>query len=216
MGECPWLRAAVSSRLNTTMQATKQFEKPRREAATARSRGHQPMESEQNEHHGRETVTADLTNMSSFTKLTYHIVFGTKYRRPTISDSIQEQLYEYIGGIIRSKNGALVQIGGVADHLHVLARLSPSISVSDVVRNVKSGSSKWVYELKSEAMWQGWQKGYGAFTVGYPQSESVSRYIQNQAEHHREKTFQEEFSDFLKRHNIEYDPRYLFEDEHHG
>ncbi len=154
--------------------------------------------------------------MSSFTKLTYHIVFATKYRKPTISESFQDSLYEYIGGIIRAKQGALVQIGGVADHIHILARLSASVTVSDVVRDVKAGSSKWIYDLKTQSTWDGWQKGYGAFTVGYPQTESVQRYIQNQSEHHRQKTFQEEFVEFLKRHAIEYDPRYLFEDEHQG
>ncbi|MCP4786620.1 MAG: IS200/IS605 family transposase [Fuerstiella sp.] len=154
--------------------------------------------------------------MSSFTKLSYHIVFATKYRKPTIPESIQESLYEYIGGIIRSRHGALVQIGGVADHVHILARLSASVTVSDVVRDVKAGSSKWIYDLDTQSPWDGWQKGYGAFTVSYPQTEAVRKYIQNQAEHHRQKTFQEEFADFLTRHAIEYDPRFLFEDEHQG
>ncbi|MEO2019482.1 MAG: IS200/IS605 family transposase [Fuerstiella sp.] len=154
--------------------------------------------------------------MSSFTKLTYHIVFATKYREPTISKSFQEGLYEYIGGIIRSKHGALVRIGGVADHVHILARLSASSAVADVVRDVKAGSSKWIYDLNTQASWNAWQKGYGAFTVGYPQMDAVQKYIQNQAEHHRQITFQEEFIDFLKRHAIEYEPQYLFEDEHQG
>ena len=154
--------------------------------------------------------------MSSFTKLSYHIVFGTKFRKPVISASIQESLYEYIGGIIRTKQGALIEIGGVADHVHVLARLSATVAVADVVRDVKAGSSKWICDLKTQSLWNGWQKGYGAFTVSYSKTESVQQYIQNQAEHHRRISFQEEFVAFLKRHAIDYDPRYLFEDEHHG
>jgi len=154
--------------------------------------------------------------MSSFTKLSYHIVFGTRYRKPVISESIQENLYEYIGGIVRSKQGALVELGGVADHVHILARLSASVAVADVVRDLKAGSSKWVYDQQTQATWNGWQKGYGAFTVSYTQTESVRKYIQNQAEHHRRISFQEEFVDFLKRHGIEYESQYLFEDEHQG
>ena len=119
-------------------------------------------------------------------------------------------------GIVRSKQGALVELGGVADHVHILARLSASVAVADVVRDLKAGSSKWVYDQQTQATWNGWQKGYGAFTVSYTQTESVRKYIQNQAEHHRRISFQEEYRDFLDRHGIEYESRYLFEDEHQG
>lgn len=82
--------------------------------------------------------------MGSFTRLTYHIVFGTKYRRRSIRNDLKERLYEYIGGTIRGKKGHLIEIGGVEDHIHILAGLSPAIAVSEVIRDVKANSSKWM------------------------------------------------------------------------
>lgn len=154
--------------------------------------------------------------MGSFTRLTYHVVFGTKYRRRSIGDPIRERLYEYIGGILRAKKGHLIEIGGVQDHVHILARLSPSLAVADVIRDVKANSSKWISEQPGAASIFEWQKGYGAFTVSYSQIETAREYIRRQAEHHRTTTFQEEYMAFLKRHGIEFRLEYLFEDEHHG
>jgi len=154
--------------------------------------------------------------MGSFTQLTYHVVFGTKYRRRSIRDPIRERLYEYIGGILRAKSGHLIEIGGVQDHVHILARLSPSLAVADVIRDVKANSSKWMSEQAEAATDFEWQKGYGAFTVSYSLIETVREYIRRQAEHHRTTTFQEEYMAFLKRHGIEFRLEYLFEDEHHG
>jgi REP element-mobilizing transposase RayT len=154
--------------------------------------------------------------MGSFTRLTYHVVFATKYRRPTIDNLIRERLYEYIGGTLRAKKGQLIEIGGTADHVHILARLSPSLAVANVVRDVKANSSKWMHEHPDVVSSFEWQKGYGAFTVSYSRIESVRLYIRNQEEHHRTKTFQEEYVEFLKRHDIEFRLEYLFEDEHHG
>jgi putative transposase len=154
--------------------------------------------------------------MGSFTQLTYHVVFATKYRRPTITAAIQERLYEYIGGTLRAKKGQLIEIGGVKDHVHLLARLSPAIAVADVVRDIKANSSKWMNEQPAAAHTFEWQKGYGAFTVSYSQISAVEQYIQNQEEHHRTRSFQEEYIEFLKRHGIEFRLEYLFEDEHHG
>jgi putative transposase len=148
--------------------------------------------------------------------LTYHVVFSTKYRHPTITDAIQERLYEYIGGTIRAKKGHLIEIGGVADHVHIMVRLSPALAVADVVRDIKANSSKWMNDQPETSQAFEWQKGYGAFTVSYSQTPSVEKYIQNQPEHHRTRSFQEEYIEFLKRHGIEFRLEYLFEDEHHG
>ena len=154
--------------------------------------------------------------MGSFTQLTYHIVFATKYRAPSILPDMQPRLYEYIGGRLRAKKGLLIEIGSTADHVHILARLSPTLAVADVVRDVKANSSKWINELvKGKSVFE-WQKGYGAFTVSYSHIDTVRSYIQRQEEHHRTKTFQEEYILFLKRHNIDFRLEYLFEDEHHG
>ena len=153
--------------------------------------------------------------MGSFTRLTYHIVFATKYRKRTIKAEIQERLYEYIGGTLRAKKGHLIEIGGVEDHVHILAGMSPSLAVSDVIRDLKANSSKW---MKEELRVDGfeWQKGFGAFTVSYDRIDAIRNYIQNQEEHHKTKTFQKEYIDFLQRHGIKFRPEHLFEDEHNG
>lgn len=154
--------------------------------------------------------------MGSFTQLTYHVVFATKYRTPSIAEEVRDRLYEYVGGILHAKEGHLIEIGGVSDHVHILARLSPSLAVSDVVRDIKANSSKWYNDQRSSRPVFEWQKGYGAFTVSYSRIEEVRDYIRAQKEHHRTRTFQEEYILFLKRHGIEFRLEYLFEDEHHG
>jgi REP element-mobilizing transposase RayT len=153
--------------------------------------------------------------MSTFTKLSYHVVFGTKLRRPVIT-TFRERLYEYTGGIVRGLNGALLEIGGVADHVHLLVNLPPSRSVSDCLRDIKANSSKWVNESRVTAGRFEWQQGYGAFTVSYSQLETVRHYIQNQAKHHRVRSFQEEYLELLTRHGIEFDMKYVFEAEYVG
>jgi putative transposase len=154
--------------------------------------------------------------MSTFTKLTYHIVFSTKHRHPLIHNEFQKRLYEYIGGIIRAKKGSLIEIGGIEDHIHILAGLSQIKPVSDAIREIKANSSKWSNEHFEFNRRFEWQKGYGAFTVSYSLIASVRQYIQNQHEHHRKKTFRDEYITFLKLHDIVFDPKYLFEDEYHG
>ena len=154
--------------------------------------------------------------MSTFTKLNYHIVFATKRRSPLIIGELQTRLYEYLGGIIRAKSGHLVEVGGVADHIHLLAQLSPKFAISDVIRDIKGSSSAWVNAEKLSQQHFEWQKGYGAFTVSYSSCGSVQNYIRNQEEHHRRRSFEEEYIDFLERHQITFERRYLFEDEHHG
>ena len=103
--------------------------------------------------------------MGSYSRLTYHIVFATKYRKPDITDDLRSRLYEYIGGTLRAKKGQLIEIGGVDDHLHLLTILSPTLAVADVIRDVKANSSKWMNEQLGLANGFQWQKGYGAFTV---------------------------------------------------
>ena len=154
--------------------------------------------------------------MSTFSKLTYHIVFSTKYRKKLIFDPFREKIYEYIGGIIRAQKGHLIEIGGIEDHVHLLANLSPTMAVSDSIREIKTNSSKWSNQLPDTTHRFEWQKGYGAFSVSYSQIESVRHYIKNQHEHHRTKTFEEEYMLFLKCHTIEFEHKYLFEEDLHG
>ncbi len=154
--------------------------------------------------------------MGTYTNLTYHVVFSTKYRAKTIESDFRDRLYHYVGGIVRGQKGHLIEIGGVEDHVHLLSNLSPVHAVSDAIRNIKANASKWINELPESDGKFRWQKGYGAFSVSYSQIELVEKYIQNQQEHHRTRSFREEYIAMLQRHNIPFDPKYLFDDEHHG
>ena len=151
--------------------------------------------------------------MSTFTNLLFHIVYSTKYRKRVIEKSWQDDLYGYTGGIIRDHKGTLLCMGGVMDHVHLLAKLPPTIAVSDMLRLIKSNSSKMVNETMTPRIPFEWQPGYAAFSVSESQFERVRDYILNQEEHHRKKSFQEEFIELLDKHNITYDLRYVFEQE---
>ena len=140
----------------------------------------------------------------TYTNLLYHIVFSTKHRAPIIRAEFREPLYEYIGGIVRGEGGALLEIGGMEDHVHLLARLKPTLAVPEAARLIKANSSKWLNESVVADCFS-WQAGYGAFTVGKSMVADVSRYIRNQPQHHRKRTFKEEFIELLELNNIEYD-----------
>ena len=153
--------------------------------------------------------------MSTFTKFAYHIIFSTKGRYPLIDPGLQENLYRYVGGIIRAKKGYLIEIGGIEDHVHALASLSPTKPVSDVIRDIKANASRWMNEQTRTCRFE-WQKGYGAFTVSYSHIELVRKYIQNQKEHHKKQTFENEYMGFLQLHDIPFEKQNLFEDEFHA
>jgi putative transposase len=148
---------------------------------------------------------------STYTNLLYHIIFSTKDHIPLIKEEFQEELYRYIGGIIRAEGGVQLEIGGVSDHVHILAKIKPAIAVSEMLAKIKANSSKWINDHKMKLRKFGWQEGYAAFTVSESQVPSVREYIQHQPEHHRKQTYQEEFIALLERHGIEYDPRYLWD-----
>ncbi|MDB5391748.1 MAG: transposase [Planctomycetaceae bacterium] len=152
---------------------------------------------------------------STYTSLAYHIVFSTKHRENTLTDSIRQATWNYISGIITNKNGQLLEIGGVEDHVHLLTSCSPRIALADFVRDIKANSSRWLHDEKDVPNFQ-WQTGYGAFTVSHSQVDVVRKYLQNQAQHHRRQSFEEEYREFLQRHEIAFDEKYLFEDEFHG
>jgi putative transposase len=139
----------------------------------------------------------------TFSSNLVHCVFSTKERRPFISDEIREGLYGYMGGIARKNGAKAIAIGGTTDHVHLLLLVSTSAAVADVMREIKSGSSRWVREMRREFEWQ---EGYGSFSVEISQLNATVEYIRGQAEHHRKRTFQEEFVSFLEKHGIEYDP----------
>jgi REP element-mobilizing transposase RayT len=147
---------------------------------------------------------------SSYTSLHYHIIFSTKERRPLVTDDIRGRLYEYMRGVIRNEACFLRAIGGMPDHIHLLMTSHATKSVADLMRVVKTNSSKWIHEAFPDHRAFGWQDGYGAFTVSESAIADVQRYIENQSEHHKRRSFQDEFIEFLQRHGIEFDPRYLW------
>ena len=144
------------------------------------------------------------------TNLLYHAIFSTKNRLPLILPEFQTELYAYIGGIIRGEGGILLDIGGISDHVHLLFKYKPA-DLSDLMRVIKSNSSKWLNQQKYRMRKFGWQEGYGAFSVSESQVKPLRRYIRNQAQHHRKQTFQQEYIAFLDKNGIEYDERYLWD-----
>jgi len=146
---------------------------------------------------------------TTFANLLYHIVFSTKDRRPSITAGIQENLYEYMGGILRGEGGILLEIGGVSDHVHLLVKLKTDISVSETLKKIKGKSSKWLNERSGATDRFEWQAGYGAFSVSASVAGKVRTYIRNQEEHHRRVSFKDELISLLERHGIDYDERYL-------
>lgn len=148
---------------------------------------------------------------STYSKLIYHVIFSTKHREPLITPALRADLYPYIAGIVRGQDGVLFEIGGMPDHIHVVIQIKPDVSVAEIVRLVKANSSKWANERPDSGGGFAWQRGYGAFTVSLSQLDAVREYVRGQEEHHRHKTFQEEFVEFLKRHGVEFDERYLWD-----
>lgn len=145
---------------------------------------------------------------STYLSLHYHVVYGTRERSPLIDISWRTRLHEYLGGTIRGLGGYPQGIGGVADHVHLLVGLKATHCLADVMRELKKASSAWVHaEIGLEKF--AWQEGYAAFTVSASGRDAVKRYIANQADHHRARTFREELIEMLQKAGVEYDPKYL-------
>ncbi|MBX2965490.1 MAG: IS200/IS605 family transposase [Cyclobacteriaceae bacterium] len=147
--------------------------------------------------------------MGSYRQIYYHIVFGTKYRQPTIAEAYCEELYKYISGTIENKKSKLYRINGVEDHIHILSDLHPSISLADFVKDIKVSTSIWMKENGKFPAFTGWQEGYGAFTCSVRSRDRIINYIKNQKEHHKKKSFIDEYKSLLTKHEIEFDERYL-------
>ena len=154
--------------------------------------------------------------MGAYTKLSYHIVFGTKFRQPVINADLGPRLYDYIGGTLRSMDGHIEEIGGVADHVHILTAIPPTLALSNIVRDLKANSSKWINDNHLTPSRFEWQTGYAAFTVSFSQLTILRQYIRVQEEHHRKQTFEDEYAAFLDRHGISYERKHIFEGENHG
>ena len=146
---------------------------------------------------------------STYLSLHYHLIFSTKERRLLIADPWRDRLHAYLGGTVHTLGGVPQAIGGTADHVHMLVGLRATRCLAEVLREIKRPSSQWVHETLGVAEFA-WQEGYGAFTVSASGIAAVKRYILRQEEHHRKKTFQEEYVELLQRSGVEYDVQYLW------
>ena len=144
----------------------------------------------------------------TYSQLLYHVVFSTRRRTPWITADIAERLYTYIGGIIRGEGGVLRAIGGVEDHVHLLISCGPAIALSDVVRKVKTASTRWVQTTLLHRPSFRWQEGFAAFTVSASQEQAVRGYIARQREHHRVRDFRSELLELLQAHSIAFEEKY--------
>jgi putative transposase len=147
---------------------------------------------------------------NTYTSLNYHVIFSTKNREPWLVPDIEHRIWEFIGGIARAHRMTALKVGGVEDHIHALVNAPPTIAPSQIAQYLKGDSSKWIHEEFPMLRNFWWQDGYAAFTVSKSNIPKVIKYIQNQREHHRKKTFQEEYLEFLRENGIEYDERYLW------
>ena len=148
---------------------------------------------------------------NTYTCLHYHVIFSTKRRELWTAPEIEQRVWAYLGGISRQNDIKPLLVGGVEDHIHMLVTIPPPLSVSESLKRIKGGSSAWIKENFPGLEKFGWQDGYGAFTVSRSQIHEIESYIRNQREHHRVKTFQEEYRAFLDKHEIEYNERYLWD-----
>ena len=147
---------------------------------------------------------------NTYSQLYIQIVFAVKGRQAFIKENFREELQKYISGIIAQKKQKLYAIYCMPDHTHILVSMKPDIAISDLVRDIKSNSSSFIDDKKFVKNFS-WQTGFGAFSYSKSQSKNVVDYILNQPEHHKKKTFKEEYTDFLQKFEIEYDEKYLFE-----
>jgi len=147
---------------------------------------------------------------NTYISLHYHIIFSTKNRAKLLSQEIEERVWAFIGGVARKHKMTALQVGGVEDHIHALVTAPATLSPSQMAQFLKGDSSTWIHKEFSALRDFAWQDGYGGFTVSKSNLAEVVRYIQNQRKHHRKKTFQKEYLEFLERHGIEYDERYLW------
>jgi putative transposase len=147
----------------------------------------------------------------SLSRILVHLIFSTKNREPVLVPEIRTELQSYLAGVLREEECPALQVGGVEDHVHLLFGLSRTRTVAQVVEQVKTSSSKWIKPRGEAFAGFHWQAGYGAFSVSQSNAAAVAQYIRNQEEHHRKVTFQEEYRRFLKRYQVDYDERYVWD-----
>lgn len=149
---------------------------------------------------------------NTFTKIYIHCIFAVMGRENLIYKSWEDELYKYISGIVKHNGHKLIAIGGMPDHIHIFIGMKPIQSLSDLMKDVKGSSSKWINEKKFIKRKFNWQEGYGAFSYADSQLNSVINYINSQEEHHKRRSFKEEYIEFLERFKVEYDSKYILKE----
>ena len=149
---------------------------------------------------------------NTYTQIYFHVVFAVKGRANIISAKWKDELFKYITGIITNNKQKLIAVNGMPDHVHLLIGMKPDFKLSDLIRDIKANSSRFINEKKWVMGKFEWQQGYGAFTLGHSQLDVIISYIKNQEQHHKTKSFREEYVEFLKRYEIDYKTEYLFDE----
>jgi REP element-mobilizing transposase RayT len=147
--------------------------------------------------------------MSTYTQIIYQIVFSTKFRSRILSKENRIELFQFISGILLNKKCHLYQINGVEDHLHILTHVHPTVALSSLVKDVKVASSLYIKENRLFDGFTSWQEGYGAFTYNIKQKHRLIEYVKNQEEHHKKRTYKEEYKALLIENGIEFDEKYF-------
>lgn len=149
---------------------------------------------------------------NTYTQIHIQFVFAVKFRDAVIHSSWKDELYRYMTGIVQNNKHKLIAINGMPDHIHILIGMRPTQSISDLMQDIKGSSSKWINQKGFIKGKFEWQEGYGAFSYGKSQVKDVIAYIENQEQHHSKKTFRDEYMDFLKKFDVEYDEQYIFKE----
>ena len=151
--------------------------------------------------------------MSAHHGILLHVIFSTKYRKPVLAETWRDELFAYIGGTVKDHKSTLLKAGGIEDHVHLLLRIHPEFAISKTIQLLKANSSRWINENRKTQRKFEWQRGYGAFSVSQSMSETVKRYLDRQKQHHAKQTFEQEYLEILRKHEIEFDMEYVFEQE---
>ena len=147
----------------------------------------------------------------SLDKILLHIIFSTKDREPSLDPSVRPSIHAYLATVVRNATCGCPRAGGTSDHVHLAIQLSRTMAVANLVEKVKTSSSKWLKDQSPGLRGFAWQRGYGVFSVGPSDLDALIRYIDGQEEHHQKWTFQEEYRAFLKKYEIDYDERYVWD-----
>jgi putative transposase len=147
----------------------------------------------------------------SLSKVVLHMIFSTKNREPWLDRDVRPRMHAYLATICRDLGGEIVHVGGVADHVHIITTLPRTLSQAQLVETIKKASSKWIKALDTRYRGFFWQRGYGAFSVSPSQLDSVLEYVDNQQGHHRDRIFQEEYRELLRKHGVDFDERYVWD-----